>query len=83
MPGTALVRNWSATSDSIAARLAVVLNADELVLLKSVTPTVDSVSAAVEAHIVDSYFLQLASEVPRIRIVNLRDPQIPSVEMRV
>lgn len=47
---------WHVTSDSIAARLAVHLRSDELVILKSTVNPFDSLADAVAAGFVDSYF---------------------------
>ena len=76
LPGTRLPCNWEVTSDAIAGRLAVVLAAGELVLLKSKEPPstqVDLASLAAEG-IVDPMLPRLAAELPPVRIVNLRAP---------
>ncbi|HKB38449.1 MAG TPA: hypothetical protein VKD72_18545 [Gemmataceae bacterium] len=65
---------WDATSDSVAARAAVVLGASELVLLKSVTiaKPYDWTEAA-RLGVVDPVCWRLLSgALPRVRIVNLR-----------
>lgn len=62
-----LPHTWAVTSDSIAARVAEHLAANELVLLKSCIP--------VEPRgYVDDYFLVASASLPRIRCVNLRSP---------
>ncbi len=65
---------WSVTSDSLAARLAVVLGAAELVLLKSVTvlPRPDWTAASARGF-VDPYFPQAAAPLAVIRAVNFRE----------
>lgn len=62
-----LPTDWSVSSDSIAARAAILLGADELVLLKSTLATVG------EASYVDGYFVTAAASIPRVRFVDLRD----------
>jgi aspartokinase-like uncharacterized kinase len=69
LDGAALPHSWDATSDSIAARLAVGLSADELVLLKSADPPDEATPGAAY---VDTCFAEVASQIPRIRIENLR-----------
>jgi aspartokinase-like uncharacterized kinase len=74
--GTAppLPHDWSVSSDSIAARLAVAIGATELVLLKSTSvPPGTSQAAAAAQGFVDEYFPRAARTVPRVRWVNLRD----------
>ncbi|MBI81988.1 MAG: hypothetical protein CMJ81_02220 [Planctomycetaceae bacterium] len=62
------------TSDSIAARVAVVLAAEELVLLKSTgLSTATTIEEAARRGVVDGFFPQLASELPETRCVNFRD----------
>jgi 5-(aminomethyl)-3-furanmethanol phosphate kinase len=74
-----LPESWQVTSDSIAAHLAGVLGAGELVLLKSTIPSADaSVAELAKQGVVDEYFPQaaqtfLATGAVRMRLVNLRD----------
>jgi aspartokinase-like uncharacterized kinase len=72
LSGCVLPHNWSVTSDSIAARLAAVLAADELVLLKSADPSGETTTALVNAGFVDRYFLAFDDCDFRRRFVNLR-----------
>lgn len=68
-----LPMNWHVTSDSIAARAAEMLDADELVLLKSADPPdPPTIEAVVAAGYVDTYFGEASRCVRRIRYVNLR-----------
>ena len=73
-----LPRRWRVTSDSIAARMARVFEARELVLLKSTTfPERISMSEAAELGMVDEYFPTAARDIHRVVAINLRgeDPE--------
>jgi aspartokinase-like uncharacterized kinase len=70
LPGTPLPHTWGATSDSIAARLAACLGAQELVLLKSAPPPENPRCA--EAGYVDSHFAVAAQNVRQVWFVDLR-----------
>jgi 5-(aminomethyl)-3-furanmethanol phosphate kinase len=72
LPGRPLPHNWSVTSDSIAARLAETLPADELVLLKSANPAATALTDLAALEFVDLYFPIAAQNAPRSRFVNLR-----------
>lgn len=68
-----LSASWETTSDSIAARAALVFDADELVLLKSVTlPEPCDWDVAAAAGQVDPLFPGLARRLRSVRAVNLR-----------
>jgi aspartokinase-like uncharacterized kinase len=69
-----LPHNWDATSDALAARLAVVARA-ELVLLKSVTlPAAGDWDKAAAGGYVDPVFAGIVrAEDLQVRVVNLRD----------
>jgi aspartokinase-like uncharacterized kinase len=68
-----LPASWDATSDSVAARAAIVLRAEELVLLKSVDVSPEmSWEAAARARFVDALFPGLAARIKCVRVVNLR-----------
>jgi aspartokinase-like uncharacterized kinase len=74
LQGERLPHTWDATSDSIAARVAVALTADELVLLKSCDPPGDYSCAQLAASgIIDQCFPKVAEDFRgAIRLVNLR-----------
>jgi hypothetical protein len=71
-PGKPLEHTWAVTSDSIAARVAAVSEADELVLLKSADPPSDDRRVLCDAGYVDRAFPDLADGLPVVRYVNLR-----------
>ena len=72
--GQPLPASWDVTSDSIAARLATVLRANELVLLKSTSPSDQAnLHQLAEAGFLDAAFPVFAADIPAIRFVNLRD----------
>jgi len=69
-----LPHSWAATSDSIAARIAEAVSADELVLLKSCSaPEGRSWQEAAEAGYVDAYFPVASAQLRNVRAVNLRE----------
>ena len=73
LPGTTLPHDWTVTSDSIAARLAETLQADELNLLKSKDPMCEKTSVDWAAGgLVDEHFPLAAAKLPVVRWVNLR-----------
>jgi 5-(aminomethyl)-3-furanmethanol phosphate kinase len=69
----ALPHTWAVTSDSIAARLAVVAGATELVLLKSASPPAGDVATWAERGYVDAWLPRaLARTAIGVRAFNLR-----------
>jgi aspartokinase-like uncharacterized kinase len=71
-PGS-LPHSWSVTSDSIAARVAVVIGATKLVLLKSVEWQSNADwHAAEEQGVVDSQFKNVITPRISVRVVNFR-----------
>jgi aspartokinase-like uncharacterized kinase len=73
--GIPLPCGWQVTSDSIAARVAAVLGARELVLLKSTAPAGPPTrEQCAHSGFVDAYFARAAKTVGSVRSVNLRDP---------
>lgn len=75
----ALPCGWEVTSDSIAARVAAIVSARELVLLKSALPAPGSSREAwARSGFVDAHFPR-ASVGLSVRCVNLRNPEFPQV----
>lgn len=79
-----LPASWSVTTDSVAARVARYLHADELTLLKSRLPTDNPLAGRTHtlrawsaAGYVDAYFPRVAGKIPRLRAVNLRETSFP------
>jgi aspartokinase-like uncharacterized kinase len=62
--GTKLPASWDVTSDSIAARLAVVAGAGRLVLLKSARPPASDWASLADRGYVDRFFPRLVGEAP-------------------
>jgi aspartokinase-like uncharacterized kinase len=72
VPGPRLPQSWEVTSDSIGARLAGFLRADELVLLKSAPPpSWGPISELAESGYVDAFFPQAAETLTAVRFVDL------------
>jgi len=63
--GTKLPHSWNVTSDSIAARLAQVCQARELVLLKSVAADSRDLDAIARKKVVDGFFPQIGNALRR------------------
>lgn len=77
----ALPHCWDVTSDSVAARLAELIGAKVLILLKSCSPPQGSTPAHwAAAGIVDPWFPQAARRLPSVRIVNFRSISVECPE---
>lgn len=72
LPGTRLPASWWVTSDSIAARVAEVLAADELVLLKSRLPSCGSLAETADEGYVDEFLPHFAGRIESVRCVDFR-----------
>lgn len=68
----ALPASWDVTSDSISARVAAALNADELVLLKSQVPPGTNIAELARLGYVDAWFPRAVTGLEHVRFVNLR-----------
>ncbi len=79
-----LAFSWDVTSDTIAARVALDLKADRLLLLKSVSASEAMTRAeAAEAGLVDPSFPGAAQALERVEVVGFRDASIkPRALMR-
>jgi 5-(aminomethyl)-3-furanmethanol phosphate kinase len=72
-----LPASWDVTSDSIAARIAVLLGARRLILLKSVRLSADiDRGEAARLGLVDAMFPRIASALEVVELVCLRDPEL-------
>jgi len=72
LPGRVLPHDWSVTSDSIAARLAEVMGAEELVLLKSADVPSTEAPLLAKLQYLDRFFPKFEDCRFRRRFVNLR-----------
>ncbi|MBT4692345.1 MAG: hypothetical protein HOB73_03270 [Planctomycetaceae bacterium] len=67
---TILAPDWSCTSDSIAARIAQLLSADKLTLLKSRAARSDDLRTLKYANYVDLSFPQMAADIRSVTFVD-------------
>lgn len=79
LAGRSLPASWQVTSDSIAARFAQAIGAEELVLFKSALPLAASMPAAAAAGYVDAFLPQLANGTFAIRCVDFRADGFPQL----
>jgi len=81
--GLAVHRRWAFTSDSIAAVLARWLDAERLVLLKSVSARAgETVASFAAREAVDACFVDASSGLERIEVINLRGPELDRTPLR-
>jgi aspartokinase-like uncharacterized kinase len=74
---------WTFTTDSISARISEVLQAGELVLLKSVSwESKSNLACAAKNGYIDPFFEQTSKSVPRLTWVNLRDNPLTKTSIR-
>ncbi len=77
-----LPASWEVTSDTIAARIAVHLEAQCLVLLKSAAlPPSMTLDDAARHGLVDLMLPLAARSLPRVEYVNLRDPSVQPCQL--
>lgn len=77
-----LAESWEVSTDSIAARLAVYLGADELRLLKSVGPgEVRCRAELARVGLIDPAFPTVSAPLNRLCVVNLRDDPPTTYEL--
>jgi aspartokinase-like uncharacterized kinase len=71
-----LPHSWRTTSDAIAAWIARIIGAAELVLLKSAPlPESTTLADAAQAGLVDPVFPELARSLPHVSWVHARSPR--------
>lgn len=75
MPTPLLSEDWQTTSDSIAAYLARLIEAPELILLKSISPQIQNsgVEQWTVQGLVDPNLMQVIPQGCTVRLVNLKD----------
>ena len=80
--GTRFAANWTVTSDAIAARLAIALNADDLVLIKTILPPIaragaldDWITGLAASGYVDEFLPAITPELANLRFAVLPQPR--------